>query len=120
MIGSRLLPALPALALLGGCAGAWERSYDRWYNYKHGGGPYGKWANCIEARSSHYLDPDRSSEETDVQLFTDVLRDCRPHMSESHWRALTSAQVKQLIGDAWQAFSNVSAEVMARREAETI
>jgi hypothetical protein len=120
MSRSPFLPALPALALLAGCVSSWERSYDRWYDYRRGESPYANWANCIEAQSSHYLDPDRSTDETDVQLFTDVLRDCRPHMSESHWRSITSARMKQLIGDAWQAFNNVSAEVMARRDAETI
>ncbi len=116
----RLLAALLFLAGLTGCAGAWERSYSRWSDYKSANGPYAKWASCIEDRSHHYLDARTIEAGTDGQIFTDVLSDCRPLMADSDWRYLTVGRAQKLIGDAYQAFYGIGAEITANRDAEII
>lgn len=109
----RLLPALLLLAGLTGCVSAWERSYDRWSGYK-AGGPYAEWVSCIEERSHHYLDEPSEEEGNDSQLFTNVLSDCRSFMAGSEWQNLSNGQMQKLISDAYQAFSGVDADNMAR------
>jgi hypothetical protein len=43
-----------------------------------------------------------------------VLHDCRPLMATLHWQNLSDGQMQKLIGDAYQAFSSVKADKMAR------
>jgi hypothetical protein len=107
------LPVLGLMVGLTGCASGWERSYDRWSAYKSGG-PYADWASCIEDRSRHHLDEPSTEAGNDAQIFTDVLHDCRPLMATLHWQNLSDSQMQKLIGDAYQAFSSVKADKMAR------
>lgn len=118
MIDRRL--AILPLAALAGCVGDFQRSYERWNQISSAGGPFSRWASCIENRSYRYLDlnnqtPDEPAVEgTPSQLFTQVLADCRPHMAGPAWQHLTDEQVRELIADAHRAFERADAEIMDR------
>jgi len=125
---NRLLPALLApLILAAGCAGDFERHYNRWRGYAVDDGPYSKWAQCIDERSYYRLSygPAKAADEPDPdsprpQLFTYVLADCRGLMAEDAWGTLQDKQVRRLLGEAWRAFSNIDAEIRARRDESII
>jgi hypothetical protein len=122
---ARICAPLLATALLSGCTSDWQRGYDRWYRYKAETGPYGRWALCIEERAGVYLDPmgadgslrDRDAAGNRPQLFTNVLSDCREHMSDRSWSELDESEMRQLIADAYQAFLGVGAEIQAQMDA---
>ncbi|HEY0411821.1 MAG TPA: hypothetical protein VGD66_01610 [Allosphingosinicella sp.] len=128
---SRLLAALLLpLVLATGCAGDFERHFKRWRGYVEGGGPHSKWARCIDDRSAYYLtwdsvpapgEPPRPDPDSPrPQLFTYVLADCRALMSRLDWDSLQNKQVRRLIGDAWEAFSGVDADIKGRMDESII
>ena len=118
MIDPRL--ALLPLAVLTGCVSDFQRSSERWREISSAGGPYSRWASCIEDRSYRYLDlnnrgPDEPPVEgTPSQLFTQVLADCRTHMAGPAWEHLSDDQARRLIADAHWAFERVDADIMDR------
>jgi hypothetical protein len=111
--------ALP-LAVLTGCAGDFERSYDRWRGHSDFGGPFARWAGCIESRSGHYLDRENAPRHSDFagenesQLFARVLGDCREHMSGPAWQRLSDREARRLVSDAHRAFGRVRAQIRDR------
>jgi hypothetical protein len=122
---NRFVAAVLAPSLLAtGCASHFDRSLQRWNRYVSGNGPYSHWAWCIWKRSDYYLSPGPAPSEDAqpepapdshrVQLFTHVLADCRGSMSKEAWALLPDGRVRQLIGDAWQAFTNVESEIRMR------
>lgn len=111
--------ALP-LAVLAGCVGDFERSYERWRGHSDSGGPFSRWTGCIETRSGHYLDQENAPRHSDFagdnesQLFARVLDDCREHMSGPAWQRLSNREARRLVSDAHRAFGRVRAQIRDR------
>ena len=121
MSTARLCPPILALALLTGCASDWHRSHARWRGYVEEPGPYSAWARCIRDRSHHYHDPEGAGVAvTDARTFTQVLADCRESMTGPGWNELSPGQTRQLLSDAYRAFRQVGADLMASYEASII
>lgn len=130
MNGGRLCSVLLASALLAGCVGDWQRSYERWRGYEESSGPYSRWARCVRDRSYRYLDLDalpaapRPAGEpiagNDSQRFTHVLADCRELMSGPAWEALSDEDMRKLLADAYRAFARAGADIADRRFREII
>lgn len=119
MIGPRTSSLAVSAMLLAGCASDWTRSYHRWNGYTASAGPYTEWARCIQSRSYHYLDVEgRPSADVvpgnDAQIFTNVLADCRQHMTGDAWNHVLHDEMQRLLADAHQAFFGVRADINAR------
>jgi hypothetical protein len=112
-----------------GCTGHWERSYSRWETLQSAGGERSEWARCIDQRSWAYLNTEQPAPPPiwykgrgggDEVIFTWVLADCSELMDKSAWRHTDSRKYEQLIGDAYQHFVNVRAEIRAHDEMKVI
>ena len=119
---AKLGMVLTSTALLAGCATEWDSSYDRWYGYMAEPGPYRPWAHCIRQRSFHHIDPEGQGAiaSNHGQLFTNVLADCREHMSGSAWEHISEDQVAELIADAYREFDRVYVNIQAHYAAGII
>jgi hypothetical protein len=118
-----------AASLLAGCAGHWRLSYDRWQKLQNSTGPRADWANCIDKRAWEYLSREnptarpswyKGSSTSDQVVFTWVLADCADKMSGTAWDHLQAKEYERFIGDAYQHFFTVGAEIQANEDAKTI
>lgn len=121
MSAARTVASISALALLTACASNIHLGIERWRSYLEERGPYSTWAQCIRDRSYHYHDPEGTGVVvTNAGTFTQVLADCREHMVGPGWDHLTEREMRQLLADAYQAFRQAGADLMARYEASVI
>ncbi|WP_088310441.1 hypothetical protein [Novosphingobium sp. B 225] len=130
---ARLPCALAIAVLLSGCASDWQRSVARWDQLAADtpNGKFWQWTTCIDRNSRRHEEP-LSAEarakaeaewdkiknnpekwDNDASGFAGVLADCRDLMKGPAWRGLSGKQVQQMLGDAWQHYLNVQAELGA-------
>jgi len=102
------------------CTSAFSRSDERWRGYRELGSPYQPWADCIRTRSAHYFSGGADVRDSDARIFSQILAECREHMSGPAWDYLSPREARRLIGDAYHAFFAVGAEIHAEQEAGII
>lgn len=115
--------------LAAGCASHWSRSYSRWEKLQGGTGERATWAQCIDQRSSAYLNREKPDAKPKwfkgdghyyEVIFTWVLADCSDKMTGSAWRHTQPDEYERLIGDAYQHFFGVAAEIQSIEDNNTI
>jgi hypothetical protein len=123
--------ALAGCALaLSGCAGHWQRSYDRWQAMRYSVGPQADWVQCVDERSNSYLSEENPAPPPswyqgqvpvkDQVIFTWVMADCAPKMTGDGFDHLQPEQYKRLTSDAYQHFFSVRAEIRATEDMKVI
>jgi hypothetical protein len=123
--------ALTICALaVSGCAGHWERSFDRWQAMQNSTGPQVHWVKCVDERSDLYLSEEKLAAPPswyqgqvpakDQVIFTWVLADCAPKMTGVGFDHLQPEQYERLISDAYRHFFSVRAEIRATEDMKVI